>query len=371
MMDSENISEVEYDELVKKYFREDKTAWYEDRESGKYWDHSAKVSIFWKMIRKHFMPRSIKAKEFICTHYIFPEFQFGASISGIAKMESNFWERDSKAIFEYPVTFQQCIFQGRTDLNNINFKGGVSFRYSKFRDNLSIRNSFLHSADFRDVVHQKVEIEASQFAQSFDFTSTVFSDQFVFRRVNLRKVLFWQCDLSNARFKECDWGDDFRIRLYDEKTRIKTLDDLKGMEELYRQLKRKFDADKDWERSGRAYISEVEMRKTRLWKQKNYYQWFIYWFYGFFGGYTQNLQKPILSIIGLVMVFSCIYFFIDYNPLYALQRGIKGALPYLSIDIAKDDQFNGYWLIARNIELVLGGTFLSFFILALRKRFKQ
>ncbi|MBC8756389.1 hypothetical protein H2O64_17065 [Kordia sp. YSTF-M3] len=113
----------------------------------------------------------------------------------------------------------------------------------------------------------------------------------------------------------------------------------------------------------------MEMRKRRLFLEKKYYQWFIYKFYDVFGGYTQDFKKPILSILCLILMFSGIYYFIDYDILKALQRGVKGALPYMEIDTK--NPFEGYWLILRNIELVLGGTFLAFFVLALRKRFKQ
>jgi len=193
-------------------------------------------------------------------------------------------------------------------------------------------------------------------------------------------VSFYRADITDAAFKECFWGNSKRLIVKNESFFLKKLNQYSSsekssnyaaLEELYRQLKKNFDSNKDWELSGKAYVSEMEMRKKRLFLQEDYYHWFIYRFYDLCGGYTQDLIKPIVSIIVLILAFSGIYFFIDYDPFYALQRGIKGALPYLTIDIDKDEQFKGYWLIARNIELILGGTFFSFFILALRKRFKQ
>lgn len=140
-------------------------------------------------------------------------------------------------------------------------------------------------------------------------------------------------------------------------------------EEHYRQLKKNFDGMKNWELSGYAYVSEMEMRKRSLWKEKKYFEWVIYAFYGNFGGYTQNIKKPIISLFGLIVTFSVIYYFIDFNWLKAIQRGVKGAIPYIQIDTV--NPFTGYWLILRNVEFLLGATFLTFFILALRKRFKQ
>ena len=111
------------------------------------------------------------------------------------------------------------------------------------------------------------------------------------------------------------------------------------------------------------------MRKRRLYLEGKNYQWFIYKFYDVFGGYTQDFRKPVVSLTGLIFIFSVLYFFIDYDVSNAIQRGIKGALPYMKIDIEYPTQF--LWIILRNLEFILGGTFLTFFILALRKRFKQ
>jgi len=375
-----DITDEEYKELVESYFKAPKNGWYsrhiEEANKAKW------VKQFWQLIRKQVMPRCIEAKYFDFSGFVFPDFERGTFawnmeiIGSKGEMPSHnssgFWKVSEQMIFNYRVSFENAIFLGEMYFEFIVFTQGISFRHTIFKNKLLIRgtkfygNLFFATAKFEELELIDIEIANGIFFHNHNFTSGAF-----FQRVNLTNTSFWQCDLTNTIFKECDWGNHSRIRLHDEKDKYSDHRDIKALEELYRQLKRKFDSDKDWELSGKAYVSEMEMRKKRLWKQGNYYSWFIYWFYGFFGGYTQSLLKPILSIISLVIVFSFIYFYIDYNVLYALQRGTKGALPYLSIDIAKDDQFNGYWLIARNIELVLGGTFLSFFILALRKRFKQ
>jgi len=195
------------------------------------------------------------------------------------------------------------------------------------------------------------------------FTNINFPKLFTFRRINLTKCDFHKSDLNDIQFKECDWGNEKRI-IFDYENR-----DFHESESIYRQIKKNYESNKNWELSGMAYISEMEMRRKRLWKEKDLFQWLIYSFYGHFGGYNQDFKKPIISIAVTIFIFSFFYYFIDYDIIKALQRGTKGALPYISIDTEKP--FKGYWLILKNIELILGGTFLSFFILALRKRFKQ
>lgn len=375
------ITDEDYTELVKDYFKAPKGYWYSESIPARR-IKGEKIKQFWQLIRKFAMPRSIEAKFFNFDGFIFPEFEktsftWHMELNGSkgempSRYDSNFWKENAMMIFNHKVSFKDAIFLGETYFEFIVFNQSVNFRNSTFKNELLIRGSkFYDNVFFLNAKFEQIKVIDIEKANGIFFHSHNFTDGAFFQRVNLTTTSFFQCDLTHITFKECDWGNHSRIRLYDEKDKLSDHRDIKGLEELYRQLKRKFDSNKDWELSGKAYVSEMEMRKKRLWKQGNYYHWFIYWFYGFFGGYTQNLLKPILSMIALVILFSGIYYFIDYDILYALQRGTKGALPYLSIDIAKDNQFNGYWLIARNIELILGGTFLSFFILALRKRFKQ
>ncbi len=239
---------------------------------------------------------------------------------------------------------------------DVTFMGVVGFDEIKCKANF-IDVNFKCGANFSDLENSELRFERC------DLTNDI-----VFSYCNIELITFNYSEISQISFLNCIWKVTNRLILKDEKSMVEG-EEFKNIETLYRQLKRNFDGKKDWELSGLAYISEMEMRKKRLWNEGKYYEWFIYWFYSFFGGYTLDFKKPIVSLIVLVLFSSVIYYFIDYDITRAMQRGIKGAIPYVGINFEKP--FEDNWLIVRNIELLLSGTFLTFFILALRKRFKQ
>ncbi len=313
--------------------------------------------------------------------------------SAVFKGEANF----GKAVFQESVDFRGATFEENVYFPSVTFNKSVNFqsvtfsKYSAFMgvtfkgDAHFLACEFLGKTQFRcvaDGVNVRfiqshfTEAEFEQFNEKepayLDFTDTELTEKVIFKNINFTRTKFFNTDLIDARFKGCEWGDGSRIILQDEKDADKNTSICMISEDVYRQLKKNFDSSKDWELSGKAYVSEMKMRKKRLWKQKKYYLWFIYWFYDVFGGYTQHLARPIISLAALIGASSCLYYFIDYSWLWSIQRGFYGALPKLiTIDIPEELQFSGYWLIASNIETILGSTFLVFFILALRKRFKQ
>lgn len=292
--------------------------------------------------------------------------------------ENTYFEKDAYfngCKFNENTNFEGADFSQQTLFIDTEFKKEVSFSGAEFKGDTNFyRTEFYNLVNFENSIFLGdkkfyfLDLEGDNLKLSFK--NTIFSKSILFRRINFTNTTFLESDLTDLKFRECEWGNESRIILHDEKSiDFKEKSNLKSLEALYRQLKKNFETTKNWELSGKAYVSEMEMRKRRLWLERNYYQWFIYKFYDVFGGYTQDFGKPIVSLVGLILVFSGLYFFIDYDILKAFQRGVKGALPYMQIDT--ENPFTGYWLILRNLELVLGGTFLAFFILALRKRFKQ
>lgn len=421
ILESDRLDDETYEILVRDYFRN------EDRDDHvemevlthgvpRNWDEK-KIDEFWLLIRKHVIPRGLENGEIDFSGFIFPPFESYRHGKG-AKHPQDIW---INADWETPVkvNFKSAIFKGEANFSKAVFQESVSFFGATFEENVYFTSTeFTKLVNFQSVTFSKYsafintvfkgntqflackfigrtvfrciadgvnvwfvqsqfsEAEFEQFNEKepayLNFTETELTEKIVFKNINFTRTKFFNTDLIDARFKSCEWSDGSRIILQDEKDADKNASICMIFEDVYRQLKKNFDSNKDWELSGKAYVSEMKMRKKRLRLQKKYYLWLIYWFYDLFGGYTQHLGRPVASLVGLIGVSSIIYYFIDYSVLWAIQRGIYGALPKLiTIDIPKDAQFNGYWLIASNIETLLGSTFLVFFILALRKRFKQ
>jgi hypothetical protein len=265
--------------------------------------------------------------------------------------------RDS--IFNDDGEFSFVFFNDNTDFDHARFKKEVIFNNIVGKINLDMINCGEHifSSNNKDKTYLSSPPKIC-------FKNTYFSKDSFISRMDLKNISFDFCDVSNLTFRRCLWIITDGRLISNENGR-----DLIDSEEHYRQLKRNFDDRKDWEKSGLAYVSEMEIRKKRLFIEKKYYQWFIYWFYGFFGGYTQDFRRPMISIVALISISTLMFYFIDFNIIHGVERSIKGALPYFEIGIEKP--FSSYWLIMKNVETVLGGTFLTFFVLAVRKRFKQ
>lgn len=281
-------------------------------------------------------------------------------------------------VFNSRVRFVNATFHLRTMFNNVVFNKDVDFKHNDFKNYLDLSNvQFFKKALFENNNFIRVNIERINkkdfkyldktippFPPKINFVDSDFNSGFIISNTNLKNISFDNCDVTDLTFKRCDWAIHNDRLVINEVGR-----ELKDSEEHYRQIKRNFDNKKNWEMSGLAYVSEMDIRRKRLWNEKNYYSWFLYWFYGYFSGYTQNIKKPILSIIALISISTLIFYFIDQNIVNGLQRSLKGALPYFEIGIEKP--FSGYWLIIKNVETILGGTFLTFFVFALRKKFKQ
>jgi len=279
---------------------------------------------------------------------------FEAQFSGVASFV--------KAQLSGTMIFFNTQFLREVDFFDANFLGEVVFKKAQFskRTNFSFTRFLGKQILFEDCVRIENDRKIT-----LKFENVNINDSVIFRRIDLTNTSFKQADLVNTQFKECDFGGQHRLILKDEEGK-----DYKAMEDLYRQLKKNFDSAKDWELSGRAFYSEMQMYREWLY-QKRKAMWLVYWFYGVFGGYTQRIKNPILSILGLIGVFSIFFYFIDCNVGNAIQRGFFGAFPKF-IDITTTSrEFPGYWLVLKNLEFILGSTFLTFLILALRKQFKQ
>ncbi|TSE07421.1 pentapeptide repeat-containing protein [Aquimarina algiphila] len=428
-LDNETITDNEHLELVNHYFTADKRDWYKEVDGEKRWNQR-KVTQFWKILRKHYMPFCKKNDLYYFRKFVFPTFETTIDPANLDVITHNgdFWEQDEKRVFSsaadflgarflsnvmlsevtfqklanlsYTVfsesaNFQMCIFDNQLFMQKSIFKKHANFFKCHFKGHTLIKQAeFLHTASFQySIFEEALQIEEVLFkneakfqgtrfnkavfsdlkeAPKLDFSNTRLPKSLAMKRVNLTKVNFTQADLTEIQFKECDWGNvRSRIRLNGEKGIRKTKEGCRSLEELYRQLKMNFDNNKDWELSSKAYVSEMDMRKRRLFKEWNILYWFLYWFYSTFGGYTRHVFKPLGSLLATIVIFSLWYLRIECDLSKAFQRGLYGALPKLfTVTVPEEDMFCGNWLIVSNIEGILGATFLTFFILALRKRFR-
>ncbi|MEL6812748.1 MAG: hypothetical protein AAFP76_15575, partial [Bacteroidota bacterium] len=264
---------------------------------------------------------------------------------------NNFVEFHSNIYHEWS-TFVGIDFREETRFLDETFKN-ASFQRTKF----SQKNNLFQGIKVPD-------------GSNLSFVNIIFYSGTSFRNCDCFNIQFTDSDITDIKFSSCNWNLSDRLITKDELSDLKTIKNrARILEPLYRQLKKNFDGQKNWELSGLAYISEMEMRKKRLSLENDYFYWFIYWFYGYFGGYTQNIGKPLYRLFWLTTICTFAYFFIDLDIANAIERSIKASIPY--IEIRQENPYPNYWLLFRNFQFILSSIFLAFFILALRKRFKQ
>lgn len=268
--------------------------------------------------------------------------------------------------FNKEVDFDNVEYKDKASFLSVIFKENVTFNFSTFNGETFFSDvTFLKSAEFDLIVFKNITFERINLKlepAKLIFNNIDFLNNSKFSFTNLTNIKYVNCNLSNIIFSRCNWSISDRLILINEE------DDLLDAENHYRQLKKNFDDDKDWTMSGFAYISEMDTRKRTLFKE-NKLKWFLYWYYGFFGGYTQNYIKPLFSLVITFILFTIIYLFYDYNIITALQRSIYGLLPLININ--PSIKIEGYWLIFLNVQKLISSTFLTFFILGIRKQFKQ
>jgi len=193
------------------------------------------------------------------------------------------------------------IINDKLTISNSNFK---NLQIEKIIDNDN-------GINFNYLIGEKKEC-------SITFKNIELTGNYKFFNCQMSQFIFEGSYLMNPKFMNCIWEGKNRLLLGDEimikkSNNILKTRDLLQLERLYRNLKRIFDSNKDWENSGYAYISEMNFRKKRLWKDNNYSQYFIYWFYGYFGGYTQNFMRPlIIFLTSTLIVFPLIYNITDF-----------------------------------------------------------
>ncbi|WP_237274812.1 pentapeptide repeat-containing protein [Tenacibaculum ovolyticum] len=305
--------------------------------------------------------------------------------------------------FNGVTVFDHASFSGFAYFNWSQFNGDAIFEYTKFLDIVYFNGTkFKSRAKFLGVEFNKdknvVFSDLNSFSPRLEFISINFTNNIIFRRVNLKRVSFLQSEITDLKFKNCDWGNEnYRLVTEDEKKIPLKEGKYAECEEIYRQLKKNFENNKDWKLSGEAYASEMEMRKRQLKEDANFkskkgwnsfLNYLFYLFYDIFSCYTQSFVRPLIILIVswlivfplLYLIFGCYSLQENHSNIYfsdlifkSLEKMYCGNIYQISTSntflILKSEYKSYWWLMA--IQKILSSILTVFIVLALRKRFKQ
>lgn len=293
-----------------------------------------------------------------------------SSIENIYRIDLTDIETNLHLELEYLVDTLKFSEEYKSDYEKLTKKLKTS--YSFVKDFLTKQKEYPNiSKNINDKIikHFKILFDRSfiQLAPYLILNSVSLPKGFAFKKINFSETKMESTYLDNVNFHECKWKiNKERIILKEEK----------GNEEkylnVYREFKRNFDNLKNWEYSGIFYISEMEIRKKILWKEKKYFSWMFYQFYYLIGGYTQNFLKPTFwFIIATFIIFPFIYYFYEptiiNNLSNSFQKSIANAFPFLKE--SKNIIYQNWHL--KSFQIFFSTILLTFIILGLRKRFRQ
>ncbi|MCT4664640.1 MAG: hypothetical protein N4A45_05340 [Flavobacteriales bacterium] len=218
-----------------------------------------------------------------------------------------------------------------------------------------------------------------------------FTGNIIVSSCDINKWSIRSTNISTIHFMNCNFneGKSNRIILYRENKPDKGGDIIKhfkGMEELYRQLKISFVSNSSIEFVGKAYFSEMEMKRRVLNLQNKYsWEWIVHQIYYYVGGYTVDYSKPLGILLFLVFIgwpFINIWIINDFSPihenawsLFKFLESVKieyllggiDALPFLKIGSSFNNEVPKYLL---KVEILINTIVLAFFILGVRRRYK-
>lgn len=283
--------------------------------------------------------------------------------------------------FNTKIDFFQTNFRSFADFSNAVFKY-VDFVETRFHEELDLSNSvFIESGNFDktrfSLNHASSIQEVSSNSLKKDAPSLVFNDIFfnpkvVFRRTDLNKTSFYQCDVSKATFSEC-FNPDKRLVIFDESE-----EDYPALIELYRQFKLNFENNKDNELSAKAYRSEMLIRRKLMLenaKEKYFFssktiEWIIFWVYGRVSGFNQSFITPVMVLLcSTLLIFPLYYHYFENSSIAnSFKKSVSATIPYF-YKAEAFLKFQNWWVSSS--QSLISSILLAFFIIALRKRFKQ
>lgn len=174
----------------------------------------------------------------------------------------------SRSKFYQNTSFHKANFNNETNFISVEFHDSVNFTSAKFSPDHS---TLFHTGKEHHIIFN---VSSEEKVKKMFYIKALFCDIFfpetvIFRWVNLENVSFRMSYIECIKFNECNFGEvDDRIILADEKDLkdkpSKIAHNYEEVENIYRQLKKNFDAMKNFETGGDFYIGELEMRREKF-----------------------------------------------------------------------------------------------------------
>ena len=350
----------------------------------------------------------------------------------------------TKAIFMKYASFKEATFGQKANFSNAKFAGDALFDYATFkqdadfhfvtfnRDAIFVGTTFTGTVEYDHTKFRRVaDWSYASFLGKAEFLGTSFATviedepwrasarfwrpdfynpkDIIFDDVDLSRVSFRDCDLSEVRFtSSVVWGrrNNRKAVVYEEP--LDQDPSISAVSQIYQQLKKNYDAQLDYWTANEFHFGEMEMKRLaaptkgrllglRRWWHRNLgmialYRWG--------SDYGNNYVKPILWLLGVLVLFAALFPLssIEFQQALPCQPGTYGAAWHtqdsgaqklrseagllgksllMAIDIATFQRNSEYtpsypWGRALAIaENLLTSTLFALFLLAMRRQFRR
>lgn len=316
---------------------------------------------------------------------------YGAVFSGSASFSyakfskvANFMD----AKFTREVAFSHATFSGSADFLNGKFSGEARFNGVWFKGCGLFNNAtFSASVDFSHAGFSEgarfIDVDFGELG-TLDFTFVGIHEPGVVefvglrRRMDLSRAMFLHTDVRRMRFLNEEWAKrEGRNEVYDEE--IVQSHGKEGeanyaaVAELYRRLRRNYEANLRYPEAGDFYVGEMEMRRLDVkikngvlrWLRQNVFS--LTALYKHLSLYGESYRRAGAWILGSIVFFALL------NLVYPPR--CFSVIPKVAREVLVNSVFAFFQLrgvtALDNIERLWGVLILTLFALALRRRFRR
>jgi len=224
--------------------------------------------------------------------------------------------------------FWAATFSGGANFGKVTFAEGADFKDASFDSGEVIfeDSTFRGRTLFTSRKDENKTNKVFSGAEKVNFKSVIIDPPgaLTFIEADLKKCLFLNTNLERVNFCAVDWPDiKGRIGVYDEK-RLDEEEEKAGkgkrekgillvqLERLYRELKKNYEDNRDYERAGHFHYGEKEMRRRNPETGIGFYCLLtLYWL---MGGYGERWVRPLIWIIVLLAVSTFGYLWLGLFP---------------------------------------------------------
>ncbi len=348
---------------------------------------------------------SFSRKEFL-KNADFSESQFSGEVSFSESQFSGFADF-SQSQFSRNVYFNRSQFSGFVYFNRSQFSGFADFDSTKFFKHIEVINAqFKKQISLRSLTcHESISLIDCFFeglayqlhqGEKISFNQCRFGEKTTFANTDCSRLMFINCNLSNARFlgadiketrfQSCHWNKPKRqkysqvadhaaiVQLFKKKQlRDEEKDKTTLLRAIYRQLKQNLEDNHSFVQSGDFHYQEMRIReKQAYWN--SHMEFFILLIYRLVADYGESYWKLLFwimsSFLGTASIIATIEAKIPF--LKALKITLFGLIPSaFQRDELKDALLSDWSKGVIVMEGILIIILTTLFVMAIRRKFRR